>query len=120
MDAVQTQVEELNDNRVRLTVDVPGDDVKHAVDHAVRDLAASTRIPGFRRGKVPAQVLMSRLGRDRVYGEAVESHIGGWFWRAADATRLRPVEQPAYDYDLPASDRDDWRFTATVSVQPLP
>src|SRR5262245_14036785 len=120
MDAVQAQVEELADNRVRLTVDVPGEDVKHAVDHAVADLSASTRIPGFRRGKVPAQVLISRLGRERIYGEAVESHISGWFWRAAGASRVRPVAQPAYDYELPASDRDPWSFTATVSVQPLP
>ena len=42
------------------------------------------------------------------------------FWRAADASRVRPVAQPAYDYDLPESDHNDWRFTATVSVQPLP
>ncbi len=117
---MQTQVEELADNRVRLTVDVPGADVKHAIDHAAADLAASTKIPGFRRGKVPRQVLISRIGRDRIYGEAVESHIGGWFWKAADASRVRPVEQPAYDYDLPASDEGDWQFTATVSVQPKP
>src|SRR5262245_56835333 len=120
MDAVQAQVEELADNRVRLTVDVPGEDVKHAVDHAVADLSASTRIPGFRRGKVPAQVLISRLGRDRIYGEAVESHITSWFWRAAGASRVRPVAQPAYDYDLPSSDRENWQFTATVDLQPLP
>jgi trigger factor len=117
---VQTQVEELADNRVRLTVGVPGADVKHAVEHATADLVASTKIPGFRRGKVPRQVLISRIGRDRIYGEAVESHISGWFWKAADATRVRPVEQPAYDYDLPASDEGDWQFTATVSVQPKP
>jgi trigger factor len=120
MGPVPTQVEELDDNRVRLTVDVPRADVKHAIDHAASDLAASTRIPGFRPGHVPREVLLSRLGRDRVYGEAVESHIGNWFWRAADASRVRPVEAPAYDYELPASDAEDWRFTATVSVQQKP
>ena len=52
--------------------------------------------------------------------EAVESHIGGWFWNAATSTRIRPVARPEYDYDLPASEDDAWSFTATVDVQPKP
>jgi trigger factor len=117
---VTTQVEELPDNKVRLTVDVPGADVHHAVEHAASDLAASVKIPGFRRGKVPMPVLVSRIGKERLYAEAIESHISGWFWNAAARTRIRPVDQPELDYDLPASEDADWRFTATVSVLPKP
>jgi trigger factor len=113
-----TQVQELPDNRVRLEVEVPSDDVHHAVEHAASDLAGSLRIPGFRKGKVPMPVLLARVGRERLYSEAVESHIGTWFWNAASRSRIRPVEQPSYDYELPGSDRDAWRFTATVAVQP--
>jgi trigger factor len=117
---VQAQVEELGDNRVRVTVDVPGHDVHHAVEHAASDLAQSVRIPGFRKGKVPVPVLISHVGRERLMAEAVESHIGGWFWNAASEQRLRPVAQPEYDFELPDSERGDWRFTATVAVQPKP
>jgi trigger factor len=52
--------------------------------------------------------------------EAVESHIGGWFWNAAASSRIQPIAQPQYEYDLPASDDDAWSFTATVDVQPKP
>jgi trigger factor len=52
--------------------------------------------------------------------EAVESHIGGWFWNAAASSRIQPIAQPQYEYDLPASDDDEWSFTATVDVQPKP
>jgi trigger factor len=117
---LKTKVEELPESRVRLEVEVPSADVKHAVEHAASDLAASTKIPGFRKGKVPRQVLMARLGRDRVFSEAVESHIGGWFWNAAASERLRPVAQPQLEYDLPTSDEETFRFTAEVPVQPLP
>ena len=116
---MQAQVEELGDNKVRLTVDVPSADVKHAVDHAASDLAESVKIPGFRKGKVPLPVLVQRIGRDRIYAEAVESHIGNWFWNAAAQTRIRPVDQPEYGYELPISD-EPWQFTATVAVQPKP
>jgi trigger factor len=117
---VQAQVEELPENRVRLTVQVPSHDVHHAVEHAADDLSQSIKVPGFRKGKVPRQVLLQRIGKERLMTEAVESHIGGWFWNAAARTRLRPVEQPQYDFELPASDEQDWEFTATVAVQAKP
>ncbi len=117
---MQSQVEEIAENRVRLTVDVPAHDVHHAVEHAASDLAANIKMPGFRKGKVPMPVLISRVGKERLYAEAVESHIGNWFWNAAARSRIHPVAQPDFDFELPSSDRDDWRFTATVDVQPKP
>lgn len=117
---MQAQVEELGDDKVRLTVEVDGHDVHHAVEHAASDLAETVKIPGFRPGKVPREVLIKRVGRERVLGEAIDSHIGGWFWRAAEQTKVRPVAQPEYDYELPETDDAPWTFTATVPVQPKP
>jgi trigger factor len=117
---VETKVEELPENRVRLEVEVPSDHMKHAVEHASSDLAANTKIPGFRKGKVPKKVLEARLGRDRIMSEAVESHIGGWFWNAAERASIRPVAQPKLDYDLPTSEDEPFSFTAEVAVQPRP
>jgi trigger factor len=114
------QVEELGGNRVRLTVDVSPHELEHAVEHAATDLAGSVKIPGFRKGKVPRQVLLANVGRDRLWVEAVESHIGGWFWNAAARSRLRPVATPEYDFELPASESEPWSFSATVEVQPTP
>src|SRR5438874_2385516 len=109
---VQTQVEELPENRVRLTVQVPSHDVHHAVEHAADDLAQSVKVPGFRKGKVPRQVLLQRVGRERLMTEAVETHIGGWFWNAAARNRVRPVAQPEYDFEL--ADGSTQSLTATV------
>jgi trigger factor len=117
---MQTQVEELADNRVRLEVEVSRQDVQHAVDHAAADLAQSLRIPGFRKGRVPMPVLVARVGRERVFSEAVESHIGGWFRSAAVRTGIRPVEAPEYGYELPTSSDQTFKFTATVAVQEKP
>jgi trigger factor len=115
-----TQVEELPDNKVRLTVDVPRADVHHAVEHAASDLAASVKIPGFRKGKVPMPVLVNRIGKERLYAEAIESHISGWYGNAVARTRIRPADRPELDYELPTRDDEDWQFTATVPVLPVP
>jgi trigger factor len=118
--AMATLVEELPDNKVRLTVEVPQADLEHAVEHATSDLAGSVKVPGFRQGKVPTEVLQARIGRERIFREAVESHIGGWFMNAAAGTRIRPIAAPEYEYELPTSEEDDFSFTATVPVQPKP
>jgi trigger factor len=118
--AMATQVEELPDNTVRLTVEVPQEDLEHAVEHATSDLAGSVKVPGFRQGKVPTEVLQARIGRERIFKEAVESHIGGWFMNAAAGTRIRPIASPEYEYELPTSEDTDFSFTATVPVQPTP
>ena len=115
-----TTVEELGENRVRLTVDVSSDQVQHAVEHALSDLSESVKIPGFRKGKIPQPVLVSRIGKDRIYAEAVERHIGGWFWSAASRSRVRPVAEPEYEFELPDTADEAWSFTATVEVQALP
>jgi trigger factor len=117
---VTTQVEELPDNKVRLTVDVPRADVHHAVEHAASDLAASVKIPGFRKGKVPMPVLVNRIGKERLYAEAIESHISGWYGTAVARSRIRPADRPELDYELPTTDDQDWQFTATVPVLPTP
>jgi trigger factor len=120
MASMSALVEELPDNKVRLTVDVPKEDVHHAVEHAASDLAESVKIPGFRKGKVPMPVLVSRIGKERLYTEAIESHIAGWYGNAVTQARIRPADQPELDYELPASDSEDWKFTATVPVLAKP
>jgi trigger factor len=115
---VETRVEELAADKVRLSVDVPSSDVQHAVEHAASDLAASLKIPGFRKGKVPMPVLVARVGKDRIYAEAVESHIGGWYRAAVAGSRIRPASTPEYAYELPESAESAFSFTATVDVQP--
>jgi trigger factor len=117
---IETQVEELAAGKVRLDVEVPEADIQHAIDHAASDLAGSLKIPGFRKGKVPMPVLLARVGRERLYSEAVESHIRGWFWDAAARSRIRPVAQPEFGYELPEAPEAGFRFTATVDVQQTP
>jgi trigger factor len=118
MATMSARVEELPENKVRLTVDVPAHDVQHAVEHAASDLSTSVKIPGFRKWKVPMPVLLSRIGKERLYSEAVESHIEGWYRNALVGTRIRPVARPEYAYELPDTPDEDFSFTATVDVQP--
>jgi trigger factor len=117
---MKTTVEELEGSRVRLEVEVPEAAVEHAFEHAANDLAASMRVPGFRKGKVPLPVVAARVGREALSEEAVRSHIEGWFWDAAMSSGVRPVASPEVDWEELPRQGGSFRFTATVPVAPKP
>ena len=114
---MEAQLEQLEGDRVRLTVEVPASEVHHAVQHATHDLVDRVKVPGFRAGKVPQEVLVQRIGKQRLYSEAVESHISSWFWSAARTNGVRPTELPEFDYELPTADNEGWKFKAEFPVQ---
>jgi trigger factor len=117
---VKTTVEELPESRVRLDVEVPQADLQHAFEHAASDLAASVRVPGFRQGKAPLQVVVARVGREAVWQEALKSHLDSWFWSAAEDSGVKPVASPEVEFDGLPEDDVPFKFSATVAVLPKP
>ena len=117
---MKTKVEELPESRVRLDVEVPEADLQHAFEHAASDLAASLRLPGFRKGKAPLPVVVARVGREAIWQEALKSHLDSWFWSAAEDSGIRPVANPEVEFDgLPEEDAS-FKFSVTVAVMPKP
>jgi trigger factor len=117
---VKTTVEELPESRVRLDVEVPKADLQHAFEHAASDMAASVRVPGFRQGKAPIQVVVARVGREAVWQEALKSHLDSWFWSAAEDSGIRPVATPEVEFEGLPEDDEPFKFSATVAVLPKP
>lgn len=117
---VKATVEELPENRVRLDVEVPEADLKHAFEHAASDLAESVRVPGFRKGKAPLPVVIARIGREAIWQEALKSHLDAWFWSAAEDSGITPVATPEVEFEGLPEDDGSFSFSATVAVLPKP
>jgi trigger factor len=117
---VKATVEELPENRVRLDVEVPEADLKHAFEHAASDLAESVRVPGFRKGKAPLPVVIARIGREAIWQEALKSHLDAWFWSAAADSGITPVATPEVEFEGLPEDNGSFSFSATVAVLPKP
>ena len=83
---MKSSVDQLNDTRVKVTVEVPFSELGPELDKAYQALAQQINIPGFRRGKAPRQLIDARVGRGPVleqvvndmlptrYGQAIEEH----------------------------------------------
>jgi trigger factor len=114
---VKSTVENLTPTRVRLSVEVPFDDLKPSLDAAYRKIGAQIRIPGFRPGKAPARVIDQRVGRSAVLDEAMQDALPKAYSEAAREHDLRPLGQPDIDVTN-LTDNESLSFTAEVDVRP--
>jgi trigger factor len=114
---VKTDVEELSPTRVKLTVEVPFDELKPNLDAAYREVGKQVRIPGFRPGRVPQQIIDQRIGRGAVLEQAVNEAVPELYGKALQEHEVFALGQP----DLEITKLDDGKelaFTAEVDVRP--
>jgi trigger factor len=114
---VKSTVENLNPTRVKLTVEVPFDELKPHFDRAYRALAGQVNIPGFRRGKVPAKILDARLGRGTILTEVVNEAVPAKYTEAIGEANLLVLGQPDIEVTR-IDDGDALAFTAEVDIRP--
>jgi trigger factor len=117
---MQTTIEETDKHVVRLSVEVPPEEVSRDLDRAYRKVAAEVRIPGFRKGKVPRQIIDARIGREHVLHEFIDEFLPEYYLRAVRENDLAPIADPEIDVGDLETLRDGaaLRFTATVEVRP--
>src|SRR3954451_14302001 len=115
---VKTKKTELDDSRVRVEVEVEPAAVDRALRTAAADLGRDLKIPGFRKGKVPPQVVLQRVGRDAVLDEAVRKALPDWYEEAIGNVGVVTVGEPNLDMsDLPEKG-SPLEFTIEVGVRP--
>ena len=114
---MKTDVEELSPTRVKLTIEVPFEELKSSLDKAYREVARQVRVPGFRPGHVPPRVIDQRFGRGAVLEQAVNDAVPQFYGQALQDNDVLALGQP----DLEITKLDDGKelaFTAEVDVRP--
>jgi trigger factor len=119
---VKTESEKLSPTRVKLTVEVPFDELKPAVEAATKKIADQVQIPGFRKGKVPSKLVEQRFGRPAIMQEAVNDALPDFYQQAAAEAELKPVGRPEVEVTeipgLDGSEDGELRFTVEQDVRP--
>jgi trigger factor len=94
---VKTTVEKLSPTRAKLTIAVTPDELKPSIDHAYSHIAESVNIPGFRKGKVPPQLIDQRVGRAEVLNHAVSDGLDKFYRQAVQDEKIRTLGRPEAD-----------------------
>ncbi len=117
--ALTTTVTELPESRVRVQVQVPPSEIEARVARKARQLGREMRLPGFRRGKVPAPLVIQKVGRELVLEEAVRDTLGNWYADAIETAGIVPVGDPQLDLaDLPQQGAA-LEFSIEIGVLPV-
>jgi len=114
---VKSDVETLSPTRVRLTVEVPFEELQPSLDAAAQRIAKSVTIPGFRKGKVPARVIEQRFGRGAILEEAVNDALPKAYEDALAEHKIVPLSRPEVDLDE-LEDGKALTFSAEVDIRP--
>jgi trigger factor len=114
---VKTDVEELSPTRVKLTIEVPFEELKASLDKAYREVGRQVRVPGFRPGKVPPRIIDQRIGRGVVLEQAVNDAVPEFYTKAVTENEVVPLGQPELEITK-LDDGKELAFTAEVDVRP--
>ncbi|WP_158288159.1 trigger factor [Streptomyces sp. ICBB 8177] len=114
---MKSAVETLNPTRVRLTVEVPFEELKPSLDAAYKKINQQVTVPGFRKGKIPARIIDQRFGRGAVLEEAINDALPKFYTEAVNEGELNVLGQPEIDI-TEFNDNEELKFTAEVDVRP--
>lgn len=119
---MKSTVETLKPTKVRLTVEIPVEELKSEMDKAYKSIANQVSIPGFRKGHVPARIIDQRFGRAAVIEQVVNEVLPGQYSAAVSENELRPMSQPEVEVtEIPSTTGEltgQLVFTAQVDVVP--
>ena len=118
---MKTTVEKLSPTRVKLNIAVTPEELKPSIDHAYEHIASQVNIPGFRKGKVPPQLIDQRIGRDEVLNHAVSDGIDKFYRQAVTDEKIRVLGRPEADIKTLPDVKDftgDLELTVEVDVRP--
>ncbi|MCL2844244.1 MAG: trigger factor [Chitinivibrionia bacterium] len=115
---MSTKVESVNEWKKRILVEIPKEEVQAEFDKILKDVAKKVDIQGFRKGKVPEKVVISRYGEGMIM-EATEKLISRSFHKACMDNQLNPAGDPVFeDTKINPKEIDAISFAAVIEIDP--
>ena len=114
------KVERLSENRVKLVVTVSAEQFDLALDAAFEKVVKDIKVDGFRPGKLPKSIYISRFGWESLYNEGIEFAFQSTYGMALQEAGVYPVDDPKVDLVDPAAIEKGKSFDYTVEVDVWP
>ena len=115
---VETKVESLEGNKVKVTVTVDAADIDGRIKKTYKDFARKYNFPGFRKGKAPRPVIDNALGAEAVVGTVTEELLNGTWTAAIDEAKLAPVGGPVMETNEIVKAGEPYEYSFTIELRP--
>jgi trigger factor len=115
---VKATKEALSPTRIKITIEVPFEELSEDLASAYKRIGREIRVPGFRPGKVPARIVDQRIGRASVLNEALPGALDRFYGQALQQEQIEAISSPE-DVDVSEfTDGEQLVFSAVVDVRP--
>lgn len=114
---MKATVEKLEDSFAHLSIEVEESRFQKALDESYHRLSYRVRVPGFRKGRVPRQILEMRIGKETLIEDALKSLVPEAYVEAVKETEIDPLDEPEFTV-TEAEEGKPVKFTAKVLVRP--
>jgi trigger factor len=94
---LKAEVEKLEGNKVLIKVEVSTDKFDEAIKDAYKEIGTKVKIPGFRKGKIPPEIIKTRLGDEVVVNEALDKGLINYYMEAVNFTDIQPIDKPDFN-----------------------
>ncbi|PYV65002.1 MAG: trigger factor [Acidobacteria bacterium] len=111
-----TPTETINETKREIEIQVPSEEVSRETDVLIQKYQKLARIPGFRKGHVPASIIRQRFSQD-IQNDVIDSLVPKYFRKETERLGLMPVSQPRVT-DLHAHEGEGLHFKASFEVMP--
>lgn len=116
---MNARVEKIDNGEAFLEIEVSADKLEEGMEYAYRTVVKKVTVPGFRKGKVPRQLLEAYYGKQVLFEDALEHILPGVYDEAVKDMELKVMGQPEFDFDLETIDSEQpFILKATVAVEP--
>ncbi len=114
---MKATVEKLEDSFAHLSIEVDEDRFQRSLDESYHRLSYRVRVPGFRKGRVPRQILEMRIGKETLIEDALKNIIPEAYVEAVKETGIDPIDEPEFTV-TEAEEGKPVKFDAKVLVRP--
>ncbi len=116
---MNARVEKIDNGEAFLEIEVSADKLEEGMEYAYRTVVKQVTVPGFRKGRVPRQLLEAYYGKEVLYQDALEHVIPGVYDEAVNVLELKVMGQPEFDFDMETiEDGKPFIIKASVAVEP--
>lgn len=116
---IKTKTTDLPESRKRVEVEVPAEEIQSGLDRTAKLLGREMKLPGFRQGKVPADIVLKRLGREAVFQQMLQDRLDEWYRRSLSTIDIDPIGEPKLEFGELPDPGEALNFSLEVGVRPV-
>lgn len=115
---MEARLEKIENSEAYIEIDINAQELETGLEKAYRKVVKEVNVPGFRKGKVPREILENYFGKEILYQDALEFIIPSVYEKAVEDLEIEPIAEPEFDISNEIESGKTFTFNAKIPLKP--